>query len=64
MPKYEVEIREILSMTVTVEAKNPQEAKDLVREQYRRSDYVLNADNFEGVEFRAKRPVRDRNAAR
>lgn len=64
MKKYEVEIREMLSMTVEVEAKSPHEAMDLVREQYRRSEHVLNADHFQGVVFKTKLPSRNRDAAR
>lgn len=46
MKSYEVEITETLCRTVTVEAHDYNEAIDKVREAWRRSEYVLNADDF------------------
>ena len=46
MKSYEVEITETLRRTVTVEAHDYDEAIDKVREAWRRSEYVLDADDF------------------
>ncbi|MBQ3760025.1 MAG: DpnD/PcfM family protein [Synergistaceae bacterium] len=46
MKSYEVKITETLRKTVTVEAHDYDEAIDKVREAWRRSEYVLNADDF------------------
>ena len=46
MKSYEVEITETLRRTVTVEARNYDEAISKIREAWRRSEYVLDADDF------------------
>ena len=46
MKSYEVEITETLRRNVTVEALDYDEAIDKVREAWRRSEYVLDADDF------------------
>ena len=46
MKFYKVEITEILRRTVTVEARDYDEAISKVREAWRRSEYVLDADDF------------------
>ena len=46
MKYYEVEITETLRRNVTVEALDYDEAIDKVREAWRRSEYVLDADDF------------------
>ena len=46
MKSYEVEITETLRRTVTVDAHDYDEAIDKVREAWRRSKYVLDADDF------------------
>ena len=46
MKSYEVEITETLRRTVTVEARDYDEAISKVREAWRRSEYVLDADDF------------------
>ncbi len=46
MKSYEVEITETLRRTVTVEVRDYDEAIDKVREAWRRSEYVLDADDF------------------
>ena len=53
MREFEVTITETLKMTVTVEAKNRDEAEQIVSDNWRNSDYILDADNFTGVEFDA-----------
>ena len=46
MKSYNLEITETLRRTVTVEARDYDEAIDKVREAWRRSEYVLDADDF------------------
>ena len=46
MKSYEVEITETLRRTVNVEARDYDDAISKVREAWRRSEYVLNADDF------------------
>lgn len=54
MKKYEVTITEYLKRTVTVEAENQVEAEVLVEEKWNNSEYILDADDFDHTEFRAK----------
>ena len=51
MKKFDVEIFEILSRVVTVEAEDELEARLLVDEMYRGEEIVLDADDFQSVEF-------------
>ena len=53
MKEYQVQINEILAMTVTVEAENAAPARDIVEKRYNDSDYILDADHFKGVTFTA-----------
>ena len=46
MKSYNVEITETLRRTVTVEARDYDEAISKVRNAWRRSEYVLDADDF------------------
>ncbi len=46
MKSYEVEITETMRRTVTVESRDYDEAIDKVREAWRRSEYILDADDF------------------
>ena len=46
MKSYNVEITETLRRTVTVDTHDYDEAIDKVREAWRRSEYVLDADDF------------------
>lgn len=49
---YTVRITEMLQKVVTIEACSPDEAEQIVSNNWRRSDdYVLTADEFTGVEF-------------
>lgn len=53
MCEFEVTITETLKKTVTVEAESKLEAQQLVNEQWNRSEHVLDAEDFFGVEFEA-----------
>ena len=46
MKSYNVEITETLRRTVTVEARDYDEAISKVRNAWRQSEYVLDADDF------------------
>lgn len=51
MRKFDVEIIETLSRIITVEAEDELDAKLLVDEMYRGEEIVLDADDFQFVEF-------------
>ena len=51
MKKFDVEVLEILSRIITVEAEDELEARLLVDEMYRGEEIVLDADDFQSVEF-------------
>ncbi len=61
MREYEVRIRETLEKTVTVEANSPREARETVEQNWKNSDYVLDASCFTNVAFSVPaRNVRER----
>ena len=49
-----------LKKTVTVHATDRLEAEQIVSDNWRNSDYILDADNFVGVEFEASAISRER----
>ncbi len=51
MKEYQVQIKETLAMTVTVEAENAVQAREIVERNWKNSDYILDADHFQGVTF-------------
>ena len=51
MRDYKVQIKETLAMTVTVKAESAAQAREIVEQNWKNSDYILNADNFTGVTF-------------
>ena len=50
---FEVTITETLKLTVEVEARDQHEAEQIVSNNWRNSEYILDADNFVDVEFEA-----------
>lgn len=54
MKKYKVTITETLEKEVEVEAKNQYEAEQTVRDEYNRSDHILDSDYFIGADFMAE----------
>ena len=56
MKKFNVTITETLKKTVEVEAESQDEAEQIVNDSWYRGDYILDADNFEGVVFDAIEP--------
>lgn len=59
MKEFDVTITETLKMTVTVEADSQLEAEQLVSDRWNNSEYILDAENFIGADFKAKRRGRD-----
>ncbi len=51
--KFSVTITETLKMVVEVEAQNQQQAEQIVSDRWKNGEYILDADNFFGVEFTA-----------
>ena len=51
MKIYEIEIEEVLQKVVKVKADSLYEAIDKVEEEYRNEKYVLDYNDFKGVEF-------------
>ena len=51
MKEYDIKITETLEKTVTVEAASCEEAEEQVRQAYYNSEYILDSENFTGVEF-------------
>lgn len=53
--EFEITITEILKQTVIVKADNPENAKQIVCDNWHKGEYVLDADNFVGVDFEIKK---------
>jgi len=51
MKEYDVVITETLQKTVTVEATSAAQAKEIVERNWNDSEYILDADDFKGVQF-------------
>lgn len=49
--KYKVNVEELLSRIVEVEADSDEEAEDKVREMYKNEEIVLDASDFQSVEY-------------
>ena len=52
--KYTVTITETLKMNVEVEAEDEFEAEQIVSDRWHNSEYILDADNFTNVDFKAR----------
>lgn len=61
MKHYKVRIVETLVMNVDVEAESTQEAEQIASDRWRDSEYLLDADNFVGVEFEVREDERLRD---
>ena len=57
MKEYKVTITETLTTDVFVEAESQLEAEQMVSDAWRNSEYILDAENFAGVEFTAEDTV-------
>lgn len=52
MKIYEIEIEEVLQKVVKVKADSLDEAIDKVQKRYKNEKYILDYNDFKGVEFR------------
>jgi len=52
MKTYQVEITETLKKTVEIEADNPDEAEEIASQHWKNSEFILDAECFDGVEFK------------
>ncbi len=50
--EFSIIIRETLETQVTVEAENEEAALREVEHRWKNGEYILDADNFQGVDFR------------
>lgn len=51
MSKYQVEIDEQLTRVITVEAPSKEDAVSIIKDMYKNSEIVLDADDFADVKF-------------
>ena len=49
--KYKVNVEELLSRIVEVEADSDEEAEEKVREMYKNEEIVLDAEDLQNVEY-------------
>lgn len=54
MKEYDVKITEILERTVTVQASSKEEAEEKVNAAWSNSEYVLDSEDFVGVDFKTE----------
>ena len=54
MKKYSIEVLEVLSRIVEVEASDEKEAIELVRQMYRKCEIVLDDSDYKMTEISAK----------
>ena len=54
MKKYSIEVLEVLSRVVEVEAVNEDDAIERVRQKYRRCEIVLDDSDYKMTEFSVK----------
>ena len=59
MKTYQVEIKEMLCLTVEIEAENEQQAEEKVRQAYSNEEYILDSEHFAGVEFTTREKEMD-----
>lgn len=64
MKAYEVTITETLRMKVEAEAESREEAEQLVSDRWRNAEYILDAESFAGVDFKARLQHRNRDLER
>lgn len=60
MKPYDITIRETLEMTVTVEAESREEARQMVADNWKNGEYILDAESFKDVDFTPTKRSRDR----
>jgi len=60
MNTYKVKITETFEKEVEVEANDRSEAEQIVLDAWHNSEYILNAEDFKSVTFKAEPPARKR----
>ncbi|GHU79381.1 hypothetical protein FACS1894191_2050 [Clostridia bacterium] len=60
MKTFQVEITETLQMTVEVEAKDAAAAEAMVRAEYKKGDYILEAEHLTGLDFTTREKAMER----
>ena len=65
MKEFDINIKETLEKTVSVVAESREDAEEAVRKAYFNSEYVLDAENFTGVNFsiQAEREIQQEQKA-
>lgn len=61
---YDVTITETLQTTIPIEAESQAEAEEIAEENWNDSQYILDADHFKGVSFKAAERSKERNFER
>jgi hypothetical protein len=64
MKTYKVTITEKPEMTVEAKAHSRSEAERLVEKLWNDGDYILDANHFKGVTFKADPPLKSRDSGR
>ena len=55
MTKYRIEVTEVLSRIVEIEAENEDDAVEMVRQMYRNCELVLDASDYVETEISVKK---------
>ena len=55
MKKYRIEVTEVLSRIIEMDAENEDEAVEMVRQMYRNCDLVLDASDYVETEISVKK---------
>lgn len=52
MNRYIVEIKEVLTRTIMVNAKNEEEAKEIIEKDYKKEKIILDSNDYEKTEIK------------
>ncbi len=64
MKTYNITITETLEMTVPIQAENLAKAEKIAEKNWKDSQYILDAEYFAGVSFKAEEPGKKRENER
>ena len=64
MKSYKVTITETLQMEVEITARNREDACKKIKRNWENCDYILDADYFKGVDFKAEPIQKERDYER
>jgi len=51
MKEYQVQIKETLAITVTIEAESAAQARKIAELNWKNGDYIINDQHFQGATF-------------